>query len=215
MYHFYLGDVHLPVAPSELTIKTGSQNKVVSLADGSEINIIKSPKLKEIQFHALLPNREYAFSNYLGSYTPANDIKSKIEAYKINKQPFQFVVSRSRGNEFLFFTDIRVALEDITATESAEEGFDMLLNIKLREYVDYGTQVYSLNNDNTVTVTNTRQTDNMPSGNTYTVKSGDCLWDIAKAYYGDGSKYTQIYNANKDIISNPRLISVGMVLTIP
>ena len=34
----------------------------------------------------------------------------------------------------------------------------------------------------------------------YTVKTGDCLWNIAKAYYGDGTKYTKIYNANKQMI---------------
>ena len=51
---------------------------------------------------------------------------------------------------------------------------------------------------------------------TYTVKSGDCLYNIAKKYYGDGSKYTKIYEANKKIIgSNPNLIKAGQVLTIP
>ena len=51
---------------------------------------------------------------------------------------------------------------------------------------------------------------------TYTVKSGDCLYNIAKKYYGDGSKYTKIYEANKKIIgSNSNLIKAGQVLTIP
>ena len=50
---------------------------------------------------------------------------------------------------------------------------------------------------------------------TYTVKRGDCLWNIAKKYYGNGSKYTTIYNANRDKIKNPNLIYPGQVLTIP
>ena len=49
----------------------------------------------------------------------------------------------------------------------------------------------------------------------YTVKAGDCLWNIAKKYYGSGSLYTKIYNANKDKIKNPNLIYVGQVLIIP
>ena len=32
---------------------------------------------------------------------------------------------------------------------------------------------------------------------------------------GNGSKYTVIYNANKDKIKNPNLIYPGQVLTIP
>ena len=51
---------------------------------------------------------------------------------------------------------------------------------------------------------------------TYTVKKGDCLWNIAKAFYGKGSDYTKIYNANKGTIgSNPNLIYPGQVFTIP
>ena len=53
------------------------------------------------------------------------------------------------------------------------------------------------------------------SGKTYTVKSGDCLWKIAKQFYGNGAQYTKIYNANTDKIKNPNLIYPGQVLTIP
>lgn len=50
---------------------------------------------------------------------------------------------------------------------------------------------------------------------TYTVKKGDCLWNIAKKYYGKGSLYTKIYEANRDKIKNPNLIYPGQVLKIP
>lgn len=91
----------------------------------------------------------------------------------------------------------------------------MLMQIKLKEYVDYGTQLYTLNEDNTLEPVVVRQTDNKPQQKSYTIKKGDCLWSIAKSVYGDGSRYMDIYNANKDKISNPRLINVGVVLTIP
>ena len=50
---------------------------------------------------------------------------------------------------------------------------------------------------------------------TYTVVRGDCLYSIATEFYGNGSKYTLIYNANKDKIKNPSLIYAGQVLVIP
>jgi nucleoid-associated protein YgaU len=50
----------------------------------------------------------------------------------------------------------------------------------------------------------------------YTVRPGDTLWGIAAHYYGNGSRYTDIYNANKGTIGgNPNLILPGQALTIP
>ncbi len=52
-----------------------------------------------------------------------------------------------------------------------------------------------------------------PAARTYTVESGDTLWDISERFYGDGSKYQVIADASG--ISNPDLIQPGQVLTIP
>lgn len=49
----------------------------------------------------------------------------------------------------------------------------------------------------------------------YTVVKGDSLSKIAKEYYGDGSKYPAIFEANKPMLKNPDLIYPGQVLRIP
>lgn len=53
-------------------------------------------------------------------------------------------------------------------------------------------------------------------GQTYTVKRGDSLSQIARRVYGDVSGYAAIFNANSSRIGgDPSLIEVGMVLDIP
>ncbi|MDC9701424.1 MAG: LysM peptidoglycan-binding domain-containing protein [Alphaproteobacteria bacterium] len=47
------------------------------------------------------------------------------------------------------------------------------------------------------------------------VQRGDSLWEIAKAMYGEGEVYQQIYNANRDLIHHPDLIYPGQVFTTP
>ncbi len=47
----------------------------------------------------------------------------------------------------------------------------------------------------------------------HTVVAGDTLWDLAVKFYGDGSMYPLIAQANK--VSNPNVISVGQELVIP
>lgn len=50
---------------------------------------------------------------------------------------------------------------------------------------------------------------------TYTVVAGDNLSKIAKRFYGNANRWHDIYDANRDQISNPDLIRVGQVLKIP
>ena len=47
------------------------------------------------------------------------------------------------------------------------------------------------------------------------VKKGETLWKIAEHYYGDGSLYTKIFEANKDTVKDANLIRVGQRLRIP
>jgi len=49
----------------------------------------------------------------------------------------------------------------------------------------------------------------------YEVKSGDTLSAIAQRFYGKASLYPKIFEANRDILSNPDLIKVGQKLKIP
>ncbi len=56
----------------------------------------------------------------------------------------------------------------------------------------------------------------------YTVAPGDYLWDIARRIYGDGSRYIDIFEFNRDRVmangerfSDPRLIRTGWVLDLP
>lgn len=63
---------------------------------------------------------------------------------------------------------------------------------------------------------------NRPSSNSgkkvHTVTKGDTLWGISKKYYGQGDKWTNIYNVpenKKTIGNNPNIIKIGQKLIIP
>jgi nucleoid-associated protein YgaU len=48
-----------------------------------------------------------------------------------------------------------------------------------------------------------------------TIVRGDNLWNIARNRYGDGLRYTVIYEANKSQIRDPNLIYPGQTFVIP
>ncbi len=49
----------------------------------------------------------------------------------------------------------------------------------------------------------------------YTVVKGDCLWRIARRELGEGLRWVEIYDANRDDIRDPNLIYPGQVFEIP
>jgi LysM repeat protein len=54
-----------------------------------------------------------------------------------------------------------------------------------------------------------------PQTTTYTVQSGDTLSAIAKKFLGNANDYMEIFNANRDQLSDPDKIKPGQVLKIP
>jgi len=50
----------------------------------------------------------------------------------------------------------------------------------------------------------------------YVIRSGDCLWNIAKDQLGDATKWSDIYKMNSDVLgSNPSLIHPGASINLP
>ena len=219
-YVFYLDDMMLPIPPESLTLKVGNQNKTVNLINTGEVNILKQPSLTEIEFDARLPNVPYPFAAYENGFQRADTYLEVLEKCKTEKKKFQFIVSRELpGGDVLFDTNIKVSLEEYQIKEDAVEGFDVTVSIKLKQYKPYGTQKIKVSTNTSsgkTTVKKTKKrTVTKKKATTYTVKRGDCLWNIAKKIYGDGTKWRKIYNANKAKISNPNLIYPGQVFKIP
>ena len=218
-----------PITPGELSIKIGSNNKTVTLISEGDINILKSPSLVEVEFDARFPMRQYPFAREFTNFGEYWEIFKELKA---KKQSFRFIVSRTnpKGTR-TWDTNILVALEDLTLKENADEGDDVIISFKLKQYKEYGIKTVKLEkvSDNTTsTSSKNRSTDGKGStSSVYVVQSGDCLWNIAKAAYGDATKWTKIYEANKAAIeadakkhgksssSNGHWIWPGLKLTIP
>ncbi len=221
-YYVYIDGVQLPVTPSKLELKINNNNKTATLINDGEINILKTPGLSDVSFEILLPAVKYPFAKYPnGIFKEPKYYLEKIEALKVNKKPFQYIVTRTKPNGALMFdTNLKVSLEDYAITDDYKDGFDTTVSIKLKQYRDYSTKTIKItppvsSSSSASATASSARTSSNSAAKTYTVKKGDCLWNIAKKYLGNGSRYTEIYNLNRDKIRNPSLIYPGQVLTLP
>lgn len=204
MYYIYFGKTQFPIAPEKITIKVKGGNKTINLINESEVNQVKKNKLAEISFDLLLPNQSYPFATYPDGFQDAYFYLTKIKYFKSKTNPFKLKIIRTnpKGDD-LWDTSLDVTLEEYTINEDANDGLDVKVSVTLKEYVEYGVTRIKVKKDDKGKPKADKKKDPVkkkPKATSYTVKSGDTLWAIAKRFLGSGSKWKTIYNANKSTI---------------
>ena len=220
-YEVYIDDMLLPLPPEKIPIKYSGQNKTVTLINGDEINIIRPPGLAEISLDVMIPQMDYPFAVWDGSFENAEDFLERLKELKEDGTSFEFIVIRDGpGNNSFFDTNMDVTLEDYKVSDDVKEGLDLIVSLSMKEYKSYGTKImnFVIVEEQAVPTTSVPEPERQgtpPVSKTYTVVKGDSLWAIAKKQLGNGSRWQEIYNLNKDKIRSPNLIYPDQVLTMP
>lgn len=190
--------IQLPVKPSEYNISVAHRNTVVNVLRVGDVNLMGKTGLREISLSSFFPAKDYNFSNNSDRKEPLAYVEM-IEKWRKSTRPVRVIITGVLNME--------ATIESFSYGEK-DATRDTYYTMALKEYKNLkgGTSKGS---------TRSTKASTSSSGKSYTVKSGDSLWKIAKQMYGDGSQYMKIYNANKDKIKNPNVINVGMVLVIP
>lgn len=216
MYKMYLKRILVPVMPGEIKLKISNRNKTIDLANDGEVNLLKSPGLTEIEFDLMIPNVKYPFATYKNGFKRAYYYLEYIERLKTDNKAFSFIVYRNLPNgKNLYQTAMKVTLEEYTVKEAADEGFDVVITIKLKQWKDYGTKTAKIVNGKVLTKKMGRAQREIKLPATYKVTKKDTIWTIAKKYYNDELQYIPIWKANKKKLKNPEDLKVGMTLKIP
>lgn len=123
---------------------------------------------------------------------------------------------------------------DITSYSGEEKGGDVgtiSYTVELKEHRKPTVEKYTVKTTPKKTVakktSSGSRTSNTAKTTTYTIQNGDCLWNIAKRFYGNGAKYTKILDKNRSTLdaaakkhgrpncNNGNLIYAGTKIIIP
>lgn len=202
--------IQLPVLPTSFKVKNGSNNDSVNIAGLGEIIIMQSRPALQFSFSSFFPAAKFP-GLQVSSITKPLTLIEKINSWKASKKPIHFIATACG-------IDIYATIENFDYSEEGGDPGTYQYSITLKEYREITVRQVKVNIPKATATVKKEQprVDNTVQPKTYTVKSGDCLWNIAKKFYGSGGRYTEIYNANKGVIGgNPNLIYPGQVLTIP
>mgnify|MGYP000886875143 CR=1 FL=1 len=201
--------IRLPVLPEKIDVSFGNKNTSVDISGLGEILIIQDRPAIEVSWDSFFPAARFPGLQVESLTDPANLLK-KICEWKAGDKPVHLILT---GTDINFYA----AIQTMQPYEQGGDPGTVWYKIKLKEYREVKVRQVKVNITTQVATVPKQETrvDNRVQEKTYTVKSGDCLWNIAKKLLGSGSRYTEIYNLNTDKIKNPNLIYAGQVLRIP
>jgi len=207
----------MPIAPRQILTRYRGRNQRTALLDGGEATHLRTGSGAEVSIELCLPRRVLPFARYgaRGFQAPEIFLERFLDLRQM-RRPFRFITAQILpGRGILADTNLRVSLEDFEVKESAEEGGDLIVQMTMREYQAYAATRVAVEDQSIVFEWPVRETDNRPQHTTHTVVRGDTLWGIARRFLGDGRRYREIFDLNRDQISNPNLIFPGQVLQLP
>lgn len=201
--------IQFPVLPEKFDVNFGNKNTSVDISGLGEIVIIQDRPAIEVSWDSFFPAARFPGLQVDKLTEPDLLLKTLCE-WKASDKPCHIILT---GTDVNFYA----AIQTIQPYERGGDPGTVWYKIKLKEYREVKVRQVAVNIETKVATVPKQETrvDNRVQEQTYTVKSGDCLWNIAKKLLGSGSRYTEIYNLNKDKIKNPNLIYPGQVLRIP
>lgn len=195
--------LQLPVPPESFEISKGNMNETIIVESVGEVNLLGKSKLSTISISSFFPAQDYYFCQYHNFPKPYECV-ALIEKFRKLGQ-VRVLITESDINQIFYIEEFNYGEKDSTG--------DVYFSISFKEYRKVVAKSINTSKKANKVAQKPRPTTKKPSvGRKYTVKRGECLWNIAKRFYGNGMKYKDI--AKKNNIKNPNLIFPGQVLIL-
>lgn len=214
--------MYFPVVPEKINYGTAAYFQEYTIINKGVVKIPSGTDVTNISWECFFPGTQIQAMPFVNNakITKKNSSKKKtptemhkqLESWKDSGAKLKLNIT---GTPFSF--DVYIDTYEVTAQDA------------------YGSLYYKIEFVKAIAITvgttekkkTTTRSSKTTTQKKYTVKSGDCLWSIAKKFYGSGTQWKKIYNANKSKIeaaakkhgkkssNNGWWIYPGTVLSIP
>lgn len=196
-------DLRIPVLPEKLSIRSSTKVDKVSVLSLGEVARIGDLGLRTVKW-----------SSYFPSESEAIDVIKFLQANRNEKKPIRLILTG-------FDLDINglFAIDAIDYEERAGEVGDIYYSISLVEWKNYAPRRIEImrpaGTSKEVAVIKPEPRPGEPEKpKKIVVRAGDSLWALAKKYYGNGGRYPELYEKNREIIDARNRLTGAIRYTI-
>jgi nucleoid-associated protein YgaU len=198
--------LQIPVNPEKISIRGTRGYEDIEIAQLGEYTVIGGSRLKEFNFSSFFP-RDYApYCEYLDIPNPW-DAVALIEKWMNSGRPMRLTVTGTPLNE-------AVTIRDFSYYEQGGSPGDLYFDISLKQYTF--VEIRQVSQVSGESSTDNQRPDETTPATSYVVQPGDSLLTIALKVLDDDSRWTEIYELNKDVIGpDPSSFEAGITLVMP
>lgn len=198
-----------PVIPSSIAQDGKALYNSETMAETGEMSIFNGKGLKEVTWNSHFPVNGRNYCDYL-DFPSSLDCKKKLERWMDEGAVLRLTIPGMDINIECTITNFSPVIQDGTG--------DIYYDITLKEYLRIKISKVEDKPNPKPSDSTSRPSQNTTNQKTHAVKKGDSLWSIAQKYYGKGSLYPKIKEANKNKypkLKTSNVIYVNWVLIIP
>lgn len=214
-----------PALPEKIKRKIGTKYQSYDIIGKGTVKIPKGMDVENISWSGVFFGKSKKNEPICRTWTKPATCVSMLRKWMENGTVLRLLVSDTSINCDVTISEFQPS--EVGAFGNIEYSITFVVNKELKIYTTSELKIAQFAKKTTPRPSTKKSTSTKQSSKTYTVKSGDTLWAIARKNYGNGAQYTKIYNANKSVIEstakkhgykssdNGHWIFPGTVLKIP
>lgn len=207
-----------PSIPQSVSFTSATQYASYNILDLGAVAIPNGKELRTVSWEGMFYGQARKDILSLKSWIEPKECQTVLSQWRDAGTVLRLVISETPIN-------MDVTISSFPVNYAGGFG-DYSYNIEFKEYINPTVTVTKQKVSQSSSSGQTKRNSTLPR--TYTIKDKDTLWALAIRYYGNGAKYTKIYDANKSTIESVakkrrkgkgsdhgHWIYPGTVLTIP
>lgn len=208
-------NIYIPVLPEKIIYKSEGRFQEYDIINKGQVNLPNGKEPTIVGWESFFPGPVLKKERYVNKYKSPKTYHNMIDYWRRNGKKVKVLITGTPINLYTYISSYEESYEGANGSINYSIQFTQAIDISV-EKVKKKTKGKTSGNKRT-----------KKTSKSYVIKKGDCLWNIAKKFYKDATKWKIIYKANKSTIeaaakkhgykssSNGHWIFAGTKIKIP